>query len=383
MKTTLVFFACCMPLLAFGQSSRPWKYHRDIRINTAVVSVAGDISDYPLAVSLDAKRLDFTQARANGADIRFSLPGENGFLPHSVEWWDPVARKALVWVKVPIILGNSAKQIIRMHWGNNTAPAEDHSNEIFSVAGGFVGVWHLNEAGNTLPDGYKDATANSANATGIRMAPTSQADGVLGKAQLFDYAERQWIMVDSAKSPLFDLTNQLTFSIWAKARSYANKGDEARRVLPGYETMIAKGDNSWRLQKFGPRSWHKPEADLIEICCERLDPRGDLCLVGKVDLKPGEWFHLTGVHDHPNLKLYVNGLLDTVVTFDSKWKTDHHPVGIGNQSQFPDKGGRNWDGWLDEARVINVVKSADWIRLDYESQRPDSRLLEFGQTSSN
>jgi hypothetical protein len=94
----------------------------------------------------------------------------------------------------------------------------------------------------------------------------------------------------------------------------------------------------------------------------------------------GQWFHITGVHEHPYVKLYVNGVLDTIEIFDSKWKTDDHPVGIGNQSQFPDKGGRNWDGWLDEARVLNVAKNEHWIKLDYESQREQPRLLEFGRT---
>jgi hypothetical protein len=54
-------------------------------------------------------------------------------------------------------------------------------------------------------------------------------------------------------------------------------------------------------------------------------------------------------------------------------------VGIGNQSQFPEKG-RQWDGWLDEARVLNVAKDDQWLKLDYESQKEGSKLLVFGKT---
>ncbi|RPE08749.1 DUF2341 domain-containing protein [Chitinophaga lutea] len=381
MKRYLVPLLLILTARATAQDARSWKYHKEIRIVTtpAGAHIKGDVRNYPLAVKLNARNFDFTTAKGNGADIRFSQSG-NTFLPHSIEWWDPVHREALVWVKVPLIKGNNDVQNITLHWGNDQAPDENRPHEVFAAADGFVGVWHLNEPGNTLPEGYKDATANAADATGVNMVPTSLVPGVLGKAQQFDYHSKQWIKVDSDKRKLFDLTNRLTFSIWAKARSYSNKGDAAKRVLEGYETMFAKGDNSWRLQKFGVRGWHKPPADLIEICVERLDPKGDLCVVGKTDMVTGQWFLLTGVHDHPYVRLYVNGVLDATELFDSKWKTDDHPVGIGNQSQFPEKGGRYWDGWLDEARVLQVAKDEHWIKLDYESQREGQRLLEFGKT---
>ncbi|WP_343704193.1 DUF2341 domain-containing protein [Chitinophaga sp.] len=382
MKNCLVPLMLTLALHASAQDTRPWKYHQTITINTTAAGAAipGDVHNYPLAIKLDAQHFDFGEAKANGADIRFSQPGGAAFLPHSIEWWDPVHREALVWVKVPLIKGNNAKQFITLHWGNAAAGGEDRSHEVFDTEEGFVGVYHLNEPGNTLPGGYKDATASAADATGVNMLPGNLAPGILGKAQQFNYSNQQWIKIDSDKRKLFDLTNQLTFSIWARARSYANKGNEAKRVLPGYETMIAKGDNSWRLQKYGARGWHNPPAELIEICVERLDPKGDLCVIGKTDMVTGRWFHITGVHDHPYVRLYVNGVLDATATFDSKWKTDDHPVGIGNQSQFPDKGGRFWDGWLDEARVLKVVKDEHWIKLDYESQREGQRLLQFGKT---
>jgi hypothetical protein len=142
--------------------------------------------------------------------------------------------------------------------------------------------------------------------------------------------------------------------------------------------MFAKGDSSWRLQKFGIRSWHKPPADLIEICVERRQPKADLCVVGKTDMATGQWYHFVGVHDFPKAMVYVNGVLEKTEVFDSPWMSEDHPVGIGNQSQFPDRG-RAWDGVLDEARVIQEVKDEHWIKLEYESQRDGQRFLTFGR----
>ncbi|WP_423735564.1 DUF2341 domain-containing protein [Chitinophaga caseinilytica] len=369
---------------AFAQRGG-WNHSAAVRLNTTAsgANVPGDVAGYPLAVSLNASNFDFSAAIANGADIRFSETPDGPFLPQSIEWWDPAAKEALVWVRIPLVKGSSRTQLLYMHWGNASATSADRPAEVFPVSDGFTGVWHLQEPGNTLPGGYADATANEANATGVNMMPYSTVKGVLGKAQRFRYPEKQWIKVDSDKRKLFDLVEQMTFSIWAYADTYSNAGDEAKRVLPGYETMFAKGDNSWRLQKFGIRNWHQPEADLVEICVERAAPRGDLCVVGKTDMRLKQWYHITGVHDFPYVHLYVNGKLEKTEKFDTPWKSDDHPVGIGNQSQFPDKGGRFWDGVLDEARVIGKVKDANWIKLDYESQRPGSRLLEFPAASAS
>ena len=357
-----------------------WKFLQELRLDTSSTgaSVSGNVANFPLAVALGTNNFDFSQAKPDGADIRFSAEPNSAPLPYHIESWVRSNQTALVWVKVPLVRGNTADQKIFLHWGNENANEAGEARTVFDTREGWVGVWHMADEGSMEDGGYKDATANAAHGTGINMTRSSRADGRIGRAALFRYPANQWIRIGGAKRGIFDITNQLTFSIWAKAHSYGNKGDEKTRTLPGYETMFAKGDNSWRLQKFGIPSWHKPPADLIEICVEQ-PPRADLCVVGKTDMTTNQWFHLVGVHDHPKVRLYVNGVLDKEETFAVPWRSDDHAVGIGNQSQFPDRG-RQWDGSLDEARVLNVVKDEHWIKLDYESQREGQRFLKFGKT---
>ena len=368
-------------LSAVAQDPSAWRYSAQIKFNTSSsgANVSGDVKQFPVAITLNKANFNFNQAKPDGSDLRFSEDPAGADLPFSIEHWDPKQQSALVWVKVPLIKGNSNNQSIYIHWGNPSGTNAGNSPQVFDTKEGFVGVWHLQEEGSPNPGHYQDATANAANGTGLNLKPGSSVGGRVGNGQLLRYEDKQWIRIDTTKSKLFDLTKYVTFSIWAYANSYANKGNEQTRALPGYETMIAKGDNSWRLQKFGVRDWHKPAAELIEICVERQQPKGDLCVVGKTDMVTGKWFHITGVHDFPNVKLYVNGVLDTVVVFDTEWKTDVHPVGIGNQSQFPERGGRYWDGILDEARVIDHAKDEHWIKLDYESQREGQRFLTIGK----
>jgi hypothetical protein len=381
-RLMLFIAVLCAASVASAQDFAKWRYYCAIKLDTSAAgaNVKGDVQNYPIAVALDARNFDFSQAKDGGADIRFSAEQNGKPLPHQIEDWDRAKQTALVWVKVGTVRGNSAAQSIFMHWGNAEAVDASDAKAVFATKESFVGVWHFNETGNTIEGGYKDATANAADATGVNLKPGVRAAGRTGPALELNYADKQWVKIDGNKRKLFDLTTRVTFSIWAKAKSYSNQGNKEQNALPGYETLMAKGDNSWRLQKFGIRSWHKPPADLVEICVEK-PPRGDLCVVGKTDMVAGKWFHFVGVHDYPRAKLYVNGVLEAVETFDVNWKSDDYPVGFGNQSQFPQQG-RHWDGWLDEARVLEVVKDEHWIKLEYESQREGQKFLSFGKTQN-
>ena len=358
-----------------------WRYYKVIKLDTTAggANVKKDVKGFPVAVTLDDKTFDFAQAKDGGADLRFSKTPKGEPLVFSVESWDKAAKRAVVWVKLDVVKGNNKAQSFVLHWGNAEAEYAGDSKAVFNTKEGFAGVYHLDEEGNTQPGGYKDATGSEAHLTGVNLKPGARVDGRVGKGLALDYKDVQWAKLDDVKkNKIFDLTTRGTFSIWAKARSYSNKGDEKLKALPGYETMWAKGDNSWRLQKYGIRSWHKPAADRIEMCVEQ-PPNADLCVPGKTDMVTDRWFQVVAVHDFPKAKLYVNGVLDKEDTFDVNWKSDVHPVGLGNQSQFPEKG-RQWDGVLDEARALSVAKDEHWIKLDYESQREGSKLLVFGKT---
>ncbi|MES3017826.1 MAG: DUF2341 domain-containing protein [Bacteroidota bacterium] len=359
-KVYLTFSYVLLASALQAQDFAKSRFRQMIELNTSGTgaNLKADVYNFPVAISLNDKNFNFSEANSNGSDLRFSKAKDTGLLVHSVEHWDKETKTALIWVKMDVS-GNKSGQAIFMHWGDVAAQDMTDSKGVFSNKEGFVSVWHLNESGDTLSNHYKDATASAAHGTGINIKKGSAVNGRLGRGAALVNAQKEWIRIDAGDRKIFDLTNKMTFSIWAMANSYPNKG--------GYETMFAKGDNSWRLQKFGIKSWHNPPADLIEICVEE-PPHADLCLVGKTDMVPKKWFHFVAVHDYPSLKLYVNGVLDNTANLQTNWISDNHPVGIGNQSQFPGNG-RSWDGILDEARVYNIPKDDNWIKLEYESQK--------------
>ena len=318
-------------------------------------AVMGDVPAYPVAVVLGAATFDFATAKSKGEDIRFSS-ADGKPLPHAIELWDATAKVAALWVKVDV-KGNST-QSIKMSWGDPAAADASDSAAVFDVKEGFGGVWHLSEPGSTTADGYKDATANAAHGTGVAMNAQATGDGRIGKAALLALASRQWIQIGLEKSKLYDMPNKMTYSVWAFAKTHT----------VSYQAHLTKGEGGFRLHYFGT-------SNIVETCLESGAGNNDLCPVNRngVRVVNGQWFHLVGTHDHPRHTIYVNGKLDAAFMSNELWKSDPtKPVMIGNNSSNTS---RSFDGFLDEARIMNVAKDDHWIKLEYESQREGQKFL--------
>jgi Concanavalin A-like lectin/glucanases superfamily/Domain of unknown function (DUF2341) len=353
---------------AGGTDLAKWQYFKTLDLDTTSsgANVSGDVPKYPVPVVLSAANFDFSQAKPDGADLRFStLDGTP--LPYAIESWDAATKVAALWVKVDV-KGNQKAEIL-MSWGNTAAASTGDSHAVFATADGFVGVWHLAETGSTTPGAYKDATANAADATGIAMAATSVGDGRVGKAAVLVHDQKQYIHVEGTeKNKLFDIFNQMTFSIWVKPKTHTVE----------YQCMFSKGEGGFRIHFYGAADWDENKGkNITEICVESA---GDLCSVnpgGGTDVAPDKWFHLVGVTDHPKSTYYINGAQEAQETDSGGWKSDaSKPVSIGNNSSAL---GRSFDGTLDEARIMNVPKDTNWIKLEYESAREGQKFVTAGQ----
>jgi hypothetical protein len=362
-----------------GGSQRPpatgWRYARTLTIDTtaAGANVPDDVANYPLAVLLDKSRFDFTQARPDGADVRF-FDARGKALPHAIELWDAAAGSAAVWVRLDLVKGNSRDQSIEMRWGQPGAADISDSRAVFRRADGFVGAWHLGEDGNTTPDGYRDASEHEAHGTGVGLTPGSRVDARIGKGTHLDNPAGQetarWIRVSGDKARQFNPTGPLTVSIWALGHSYP---------IRSYETIIAKGDTSWTLQRvaYGPGGGaQKIEGQGYQTCVRT--PAYHLCAYNfaRQALVTKTWLHFMVVYEEPTMTLYINGEPNATESA-GPWNKGEHDLGIGNQTQHLG-GRRQWDGILDEARVMLGARSASWAKLDYQSQRESPTLLKFG-----
>jgi hypothetical protein len=358
-----------------GPPANGWRHARTLTLDTtpAGADVPDDVANYPLAVILDSARFDFSQARPDGADIRF-FDARGRALPHAIEHWDPAAASAAIWVRLDVVEGNSRDQRIEMRWGNPGAADVGDSKAVFRRADGFVGAWHLNEDGNTAPDGYRDASEHEAHATGVGLLPGSRVDARIGKGTHLDNPAGQntarWIRVSGEKARQFNPVTPITVSIWALAYSYP---------IRSYETIFSKGDTSWTLQRvaYGPGGGAQKIGGQGYQTCVKTPPdhRCAYNFAGQA-LVTRTWLHFMVVLEEPVMKLYINGRFNASES-NGPWNKGDHDLGIGNQAQLL-ANRRQWDGILDEARVMHGARSASWARLDYESQREAPTLLTYG-----
>jgi hypothetical protein len=351
-----------------GGSAPGGGYARLITLDTtaAGANVPQAVEKYPLAVSLSAESFDFAQAKPNGEDVRFAKM-DGTALPHAIEHWDAQGKTAALWVKLDRVEGNVAGQSIRMVWGEPAAVPSANSKAVFSKADGFFGVWHLDEDGNTAAGGYKDASEHEAHGTGVNMVPGSRVPARIGRGIHLDNPQGQntarWVRVDGEKATAFNPGPPLTVSVWALGQSYP---------ITSYETIICKGDTSWSLQRV------QYEDTGYQSCLFAGGQAGYHFCIYDFEHQPlvtEEWLHFMLVLEEPAMTLYINGELNAEGT-GTGWNQGNHPLGIGNQTQFD--GRRQWDGIIDEARVMQAARSPSWAKLDYESQRPGQTSVVLG-----
>jgi sialidase-1 len=78
---------------------------------TVVNSASTRLKGYPVAISFDGSTFDFPEARRDGSDITAWNAASGRQLRHWMESYDPVARKALLWVRLPVLPPQGALRI--------------------------------------------------------------------------------------------------------------------------------------------------------------------------------------------------------------------------------------------------------------------------------
>jgi hypothetical protein len=341
-----------------------WKYSKSIKMDTtsAGAGVMGNVANYPVAVVLSMANFDFTQAKADGGDVRFGK-SDGTPIPYARESFDGAGKSAVFWVSIAQVMGNNATQSFNMYWGKADATDASESTKVFSTANGFVGVWHLAEDGATAEGAFKDASESGLHGTGVNLAAGARVDGVLGKGTKMLNAMRQWVRIDD---PMMKFRpTKMTASVWGWADGFPAKWGSSGS--DGYQTIYSSGEG-WTIQR--------ETGAKFESCINQN------CAIGK-GMNVKEWVHFMLVRDGGSQSLYMNGA--KVAGGGAANRADAKPLGIGQQTQYLDpvknvNEKRSWEGILDEARVMNVAASTDWIKLEFESQKPGSKFLVHGTT---
>jgi hypothetical protein len=327
---------------------RDFKLSKKLYLNTTSsgADIAGRVAQFPVLIRLTGNNFDFSQAKGNGSDLRFT--NQKGIvLPLEIERWDSAAGQAALWVKVDTVFGNSDSQYIEMYWGKADATGASNSTRVFDAAGGYVGVWHQNQ-------GLADATVNGDN--GLDSS-TSDGVGIIGRCRVFNPMHRSFITIPNES--LFDMTSDITLSAWAKIDT----------CVYNWQTIIAKGDNAYRLHcdsNTNNACFSISTADTVDY--------GYNDLMGTSPVNDHAWHFVCGVFDGFIMRTYIDGRLEGERIVNMPCTTNNYKLTIGdNRQRTP----RYFAGSIDEVRVMHAAMGADFVKLSYMNQKEPDALVVF------
>jgi hypothetical protein len=342
-----------------------WTHQQKIHLNTSVTgaNVTKTITNFPVLIRLNAATFNFDQAKSHGEDVRFTN-SDGVVLPYEIEYWDAVAKRAAIWVKVDTLRGNDSLQSIMLYWGNPLSTDMSNSTAVFDTSNGFQGVWHLSDK-DTNPAG--DATVNGYIGTSPDSARPQIAEGVIGNCRSFNGVSQYITMPNTAESKLnFPQNGNYSVSVWVKADTLTDL--QQSLVSKGrYQYFLWIDSTFWQFWEYQDRKgW---EATLQPAT-------------------PNQWVLLTGIRDGASQYLYVNGeRVDSVslkTDFNLRNTTNDlilgrvHDLGI---IPVTATGQCSFRGKLDEVRIVSTAHSSEWVRLCYMNQRVDDRLVIFIPTN--
>lgn len=338
MRLSAVLPACLTALPGFAAAPMPgWSHSGEIHLvttaNGAHLAAGVTLTNFPALVRLDANFFDFTQARPDGADLRVTAT-DGSALAFAIEHWDAGKRGgAAVWVRVPRLRGED-DQVLRLHWGKADAgPASDEA-AVFGAESGFASVWHLDD---TVRDVAGTLTSEDKG--------TEVCDGVVGQARRFPGGKG---VFGGDKIPDYPSgAGEHTTSLWFRA-------DKPNVTLIGWGNEGGGRGSKVRMQLRSPPHIHI-DSDFSDVD-------------GKQPIPLGEWTHVAHTYTRGEGRIYINGRLDAM---------DKPLLDIKTPSRLWLGGWyHNYDfvGALDEVRVSRVQRSAEWVRMEYENQKPMQTL---------
>lgn len=294
------------------------------------------IREFPLLVRLSGDFFDFAQAKANGEDLRFSTPAGMA-LKYQIDEWDSSRRTASIWVRVPEIRGNSVQEI-RLHWGKADAKSESNGAAVFNESNGYVGVFHM---GGPLDDATGKMSAKN--------VKTTETPGIIGNARRL--AGGQGISLGEKNAHLPSGSQPHSTESWFKP-------EKPNGTVVGWGNEHGQGKVVMQFRS-------PPH---IRMDC--YFSGGDVASESR--MRMNEWVHVVHTYEKGSSRIYVNGVLD------GKNLTQSAPLAIKNPARMYIGGwydNYNFIGDVDETRISNVVRSPDWIKLQFENQKPMQTLV--------
>jgi uncharacterized repeat protein (TIGR03803 family) len=320
-----------------------WGYRTKITIDHTKVPNTNQ-TDFPILIKkTDVNWKNIANSghvgQADGGDILFTSSNGTTKLNHEIEKYTVDTGEVIAWVKIPI-LTTATDTDIYMYYGNASVADQWNISGVWDSS--YKGVWHLPSATTIL-----DSSSNTNNGTNNGMTDTSS--GKIGGAVATSSSS---ISVTGTNFP--SGAQPVTISGWFNPATLSS----------GYGTIFEIGeatvlDKEIVFYNHGTTFGAGSTGAAIEKASA---------------LAIGNWYYGTATYNGTQQRAYLNGteLTGSPTSRTYNIQTNRRLIGNDNYSDY-------FNGSIDEIRVSNVARSADWIKTEYNNQDSPST---FYSTSS-
>ncbi len=310
--------------------------------------------------------------QSDGGDFVITSSDGTTKLDHELEKYTSTTGEVIAWVEVPT-LSTSVDTVLYMYYGNAAVADQWNINGTWDEGGSanFKGTWHL-------PDGsslnVNDSTSNAAHGSlvDVPAATTGKIDGGASFDATNDAVDFGAVATTATSA---------TYSFWVNFSDITTK----KRIALDW------GGSSASLWTFnlGLRSTTDTAPSVgnarMQIRAYDLGAGGSTNnrVYGGTNISANTWYHVAVTGNATTYKIYINGTAETLTTgtgsnngrmVGSMTKAGTIKTVIGtsyltNTYDWPNDG---FQGLMDEVRISNVVRSADWIATEYNNQSSPS-----------
>jgi hypothetical protein len=383
-------------------------YYKSITVNAGGVS-NGPLTNFPMLVSMTDPNL---QALPNGAangghiaaynattndpqDLIFealddtTCGGANTSpckLNHEIEAYGASNGQLVAWVRVPSI---NTGTVIRMYYGNSCMTASAQNATAVWDANNYKGVWHLSQNPTGTAPQMKDSTANAYNgAANGTFVPGDQQAAVINGGLNFNGTNDEIRIAAAALG-----ATSVTVSAWLRVKRFNETTFSASAASNGaviFNTRNANTDVSPTLV-VSPVPGGAGAQNGLVFCNDTAGVA--VGAKGAANIAFNTWYYAVGTFSYNsgtptfagNWNVYLNGAQNNLTTNNFNLAAGANAIfsgatwRLGNNAQWP-----NYSNViLDEVRVSNIARSADWIRTEYNNQRPAATFYTVGAEQNN
>ena len=371
-----VFFLMCLSLRIIGQPFG-YQYGKVITINSAVVSGTNNLSDFPFLFKVIDPDLRSVSnggyvSSTSGDDIVFTDASCGLLLQHDLEKYDPVNGELVCWIRLPT-LNYTVNTQIHIYYGNPTVTVPTSTSQTWNSD--FSCVLHLGNNPTTVAPQMQDATsaANSGTCQGS-MTATNSVGGKIGSALQFDEVD------DAVSIADFDYTQSFTISFWFYL-------SEVNGIV--YQYMFSHGtfstQHSTNIYIGEDNVAFAPDQSMLKnIFQDSNDGTNTSGLDATTAFVNSFWHYYTFVVGNSGgATVYVDGIQRAYLSILGG--NGYNPttnIFLGARSDL--NVNRFLGGQMDEFRILNVPRSADWVATEYNNQNsPATYYSVSAQTSAS